>query len=67
VVLYRVSFSCHVCTMHLRGGPEYHQKILENLRDAIKNTKKLCVVNLPHVYCYFTCLCDIHVYVYDDL
>jgi pyruvate kinase len=41
------------------GDPEYHQETLENLRAAIKDTKKLCAVNLPHVCRYFTCLCDI--------
>jgi len=42
------------------GDPEYHQETLENLRAAIKSTKKLCAVNLTHVCYYFTCLYDIH-------
>ena len=27
------------------GGPEYHQETLENLKTAIKSTKKLCAVS----------------------
>jgi len=27
------------------GDPEYHQETLENLKTAIKSTKKLCAVN----------------------
>lgn len=28
------------------GNPEYHQETLENLKAAIKSTKKLCAVCL---------------------
>jgi len=28
------------------GDPEYHQETLENLRAAIKRTRKLCAVNV---------------------
>lgn len=34
------------------GDPEYHQETLENLKAAVKVTKKLCAVSFPLPFLY---------------
>ena len=31
------------------GDPDYHQEVLENLKAAVKSTKKLCAVCLTYL------------------
>lgn len=35
------------------GDPDYHQETLENLKMAVKSTKKLCAVSQKIVNCNF--------------
>lgn len=41
------------------GDSEYHQETLENLKAAIKATKKLCAVCITICFCLFLTAADV--------
>jgi pyruvate kinase len=43
------------------GNPEYHQGTLENLKAAVKTTKKLCAVRFFFFFFFFY-ICKKHIY-----